>query len=154
MKTNKNDWALTYKIGVTFAVAFVVPVLICSAFLAMITSTLPKDSPTTSFVNLLLQVSGFYISAFGVSLLFLYILLRQQILLPVRRIAYQAQQMSRGISNREIQAPYSGELGVLVASFNRMKRSLQREEPMSVRREEPPQARREEPTQTRGKNVP
>ncbi len=146
MKTNKNDWALTYKIGVTFAVAFIVPVLICSVFLGVITSTLPKDSPTTSFVNLLLQVSGFYISAFGVSLLFLYILLRQQILLPVRRIAYQAQQMSRGISNREIQAPYSGELGVLVASFNRMKRSLQREEPT--------QAHREEPTQIRGKNVP
>lgn len=146
MKTSKNDWALTYKIGVTFAVAFIFPVLMCSAFLAVITSTLPKDSPTTSFVNLLLQVSGFYISAFGVSLLFLYILLRQQILLPVRRIAYQAQQMSRGISNREIQAPYSGELGVLVASFNRMKRSLQREEPS--------QSHREEPTQMRGKNVP
>jgi HAMP domain-containing protein len=146
MKTSKNDWALTYKIGVTFAVAFILPVLICAVFLAIITSTLPKDSLAMGFANLLLQVSGFYISAFGVSLLFLYILLRQQILLPVRRIAYQAQQMSRGISNREIQAPYSGELGVLVASFNRMKRSLQREEPVQTHREE-------EPTQTRRKNV-
>jgi HAMP domain-containing protein len=147
MKTNKNDWALTYKIGVTFAVAFIVPVLICAVFLGVITSTLPKDSPTMSFANLLLQVSGFYISAFGMSLLFLYIFLRQQILLPVRRIAYQVQQISRGISNREIHAPYSGELGVLVASFNRMTRTLQREEPTQTRREE-------EPTQIREKNVP
>jgi HAMP domain-containing protein len=138
MKTNKNDWALTYKIGVTFAVAFIVPVLICSAFLGIIISTLPKDSQAMSFANLLLQASGFCISAFGVSLLVLYIFLRQQVLLPVRRIAYQVQQMSRGTANQEIYAPYSGELGVLVSSFNRMKRALQREEPTQIREKNVP----------------
>ncbi|MGA7953167.1 MAG: HAMP domain-containing protein [Gloeobacterales cyanobacterium] len=133
MKTNKNNWALTYKIGVTFAVAFIVPVLICSAFLGIIISTLPKDSEPMNFANLLFQVSGFCISVFGVSLLVLYIFLRQELLLPVRRIAYQVQQMSRGITNQEIQAPYGGELGVLVSSFNRMKRALQREESKQIR---------------------
>ena len=135
MKTNKKDWALTDKIGITFAVAFIVPVLICSAFLGMIISTLPKDSQPMNFTNLLFQVSGFCISAFGVSLLVLYIFLRQEVLLPVRRIAYQVQQMSRGITKGEIYAPYSGELGVLVSSFNRMKRALQREEPKQIRGE-------------------
>ena len=135
MKTNKNDWALTDKIGITFAVAFIVPVLICLAFLGIIISTLSKDSQTMSFTNLLFQVSGFCISAFGVSLLVLYIFLRQEVLLPVRRIAYQVQQMSRGITKGEIYAPYSGELGVLVSSFNRMKRALQREEPKQIRGE-------------------
>ena len=135
IKTSKNDSALTYKIGVIFAVAFIVPLLICSAFLGMIISTLPKDSQSMSFANLLFQASGFYISAFGVSVLVLYIFLRQQVLLPVRRIAYQVQQMSRGITKGEIYAPYSGELGVLVSSFNRMKRALQREEPKQIRGE-------------------
>jgi HAMP domain-containing protein len=135
---NKNDWPLTYKIGVTFAVAFIVPVLICSAFLGIILSTLPKDPQPMSFANLLFQASGFCISAFGVSLLVLYMFLRQQVLLPVRRIAYQVQQISRGTAKQEIYAPYSGELGVLVSSFNRMKRALQREENTQIREENVP----------------
>lgn len=135
IKTSKNDSALTYKIGVIFAVAFIVPVLICSAFLGMIISTLPKDSQSMSFANLLFQASGFYISAFGVSVLVLYIFLRQQVLLPVRRIAYQVQQMSRGTASQEIYAPYEGELGVLVSSFNRMKRAIHREGSTQIRGE-------------------
>jgi nitrate/nitrite-specific signal transduction histidine kinase len=141
MKTNKADWPLTYRIGVTFAVAFILTVMICSAFLAVIIFTMPKEPQAVNFTALLCQVTGFFISAFGSSLLMLYILLRQKVLLPVRRIAYQVQQISRGTSNQEIHAPYSGELGVLVTSFNRMKRTLV---------QPPVQA----PTQVQEKNVP
>ena len=107
-RTNGFGWKLNETVG---------------AQIVTVPTSVPSEAANKAFLNFMLVLVGIFAFIF----LALNILLRKIIIKPIIRMASQANEVSMGkMSSPEFNEQGKDELSTLGASFNRMRRSLQK----------------------------
>jgi len=87
--------------------------------------SVPASEIISSSRHSLSLVMGIIIGVFTVAILLINFLLRRTVIHPLKQMAHQAKEVSTGNMQGEFEHDANDEIGVLAASFNRMKLSLE-----------------------------
>lgn len=87
--------------------------------------SVPADEVFASAKQSLSLAMGIFIGIFAVVIITINFLLKQTVIQPVRKIAHLAKEVSTGKITDDFEQSYNDEIGILGASFNRMKSSLE-----------------------------
>lgn len=87
--------------------------------------SVPSDEVFASARQSLSLVMGILVGIFAIVVLCLNFFLKRAVIQPIKKISRVAQQVSTGDMAADFEQTSSDEIGVLAASFNRMKSSLE-----------------------------
>ena len=97
--------------------------------------SIPSEEVFASAQQSLSLAMGILISALAIVILIINFLLKQTIIQPIKKIAHLAREVSTGKITDDFEQTSNDEIGVLAASFNRMKSSLEIEIKMLKKQE-------------------